>query len=105
LIALDNPPESEILRWLPSIKVKDAPILAVAVFAQVDRLLTLNAEDFTEQVAGVSGVRIQAPREFVNEIRTLYFALNEKRSWLLDQPVGKKSAFHRNRSVVTENLL
>jgi len=52
-------------------EAKDAPILASAILAQVDRLLTLNTKDFTPKVAQAGGVIIQTPSEFVREIRTI----------------------------------
>ena len=33
-------------------------------------------------------------------VSLLYFALNEHRSWLLDQAVGKKPGVHGNYSIV-----
>lgn len=71
LLIVDDPPPTEVERWFPHIEAKDAPILAAAVQAKVDRLLTLNSKDFTPQVAMVSGLTIQPPGEFVREIRAI----------------------------------
>jgi predicted nucleic acid-binding protein len=64
-----NPPLAESARWTAIIEAKDAPILAAAVLANVERLLTLNTKDFTSEVAAQSGLVIQTPAEFVKEIR------------------------------------
>ncbi len=66
----DLPPE-EATRWEAIIEAKDAPILAAAVLAAPDRLLTLNTKDFTPEVAVQSGLIIQTPGDFVQEIRTV----------------------------------
>lgn len=71
LVIVDDSPPIEVERWFPYIEAKDAPILAAAVQAKVDRLLTLNSKDFTPQVATVSGLTIQPPGEFVREIRAI----------------------------------
>lgn len=65
------PADEEVQRWVGVIEAKDAPILAAAVSAQVDRLLTLNSKDFTPEVAAKSGLHILSPGEFVQEIREL----------------------------------
>ena len=65
------PTLEEAARWQMIIEAKDAPIVATAVTAQVDRLLTLNTKDFTPEVAAQSGLRIMTPGEFVQEIRGL----------------------------------
>lgn len=49
----------------------DAPILAAAVLAKVDCLLSLNTKDFTPNVAEQSGLRIQTPAQFVTAIREI----------------------------------
>ena len=64
-----NPPLSESARWTAIIEVKDAPILAAAVLANANRLLSLNTKDFTAEVAAQAGLIIQTPAEFVREIR------------------------------------
>ncbi|HAT14767.1 MAG TPA: hypothetical protein DCS91_15395 [Microcoleaceae bacterium UBA11344] len=58
-------------QWAAIIEAKDTPILAAAVLANVDRLLSLNTKDFTAQVAAQSGLIIQTPAEFVREIREI----------------------------------
>lgn len=65
------PSDEEVQRWVEVIEAKDAPILAAAVSAQVDRLITLNSKDFTPEVAAKSGMHILSPGEFVEEIREL----------------------------------
>lgn len=65
------PSDEEVQRWVEVIEAKDAPILATAVSAQVDRFLTLNSKDFTPEVAAQSGLQIMSPGEFVQEIREL----------------------------------
>ncbi|NWF59640.1 MAG: PIN domain-containing protein [Fischerella sp.] len=66
-----NPPLAESTGWTALIEAKDAPILAAAVLAKVDRLLSLNTKDFTPEVAAQSGIIIQTPAEFVREIREI----------------------------------
>lgn len=64
-----NPPLSESARWIAIIEAKDAPIVAAAVLANVNRLLSLNTKDFTPKVAAQTGLSIQTPAEFVREVR------------------------------------
>ncbi|NKQ37018.1 MAG: PIN domain-containing protein [Chloroflexi bacterium] len=64
-----DPGVDEVRLWEPIIETKDAPILAAAVAANVDRLLTLNTKDFTPEVANQCGLIIQTPGEFIQEIR------------------------------------
>jgi len=71
LIIVDDPPLDESVRWQLYIEAKDAPILAAAIEAKVDRLLSLNTKHFTPKVAEVSGVMIQTPSEFVRDIRSI----------------------------------
>ena len=66
-----DPPPEESLRWSAIIDPKDAPILAVAVQASPDRLLTLNTKDFTAEVAAKSRLTIQTPGDFVKIIRKI----------------------------------
>ncbi|MEW5856460.1 MAG: PIN domain-containing protein [Cyanobacteriota bacterium] len=66
-----NPPLEESAQWTPIIEAKDAPILAAAVLANVDRLLSLNTKDFTQEVAVHSGLIIQTPADFIREIRAI----------------------------------
>lgn len=68
---LPDPPLSESNRWDTIIEAKDAPILAAAFLAKVDRLLSLNTKDFTQEVAIKSGLNIQTPAQFIQEIREL----------------------------------
>lgn len=65
------PTNEDVQRWVKFIEAKDAPILATAVSAQVDRLVTLNSKDFTPEVAAQSGLRILSPAQLVQEIREL----------------------------------
>ena len=69
VVADPSPGETE--RWEHLIETKDAPILTAAVNAAVDRFLTLNPKDFTPNVADQSGLLIQAPGEFVSQLRAL----------------------------------
>lgn len=66
-----DPSLEESSRWASIIEAKDTPILAAAVLANVDRLLSLNTKDFTAEVATQSGLSIQTPAEFVTEIREI----------------------------------
>lgn len=68
---LPDPPPEESARWTAIIEAKDAPILAAAVLASTDRLLSLNTKDFTAEVAAQSGLIIQTPADFVREIRAI----------------------------------
>lgn len=68
---LPDPPLSESERWNTIIEAKDAPILAAAISAKVDRLLSLNTKDFTPEVGIKSGLTIQTPAQFIQEIREL----------------------------------
>lgn len=69
LLVLDNPKYEQYERWLPMIEASDAPILEAAVCASVDYFITLNTKDFTPSVAKVSGLNIQMPGEFIEQIR------------------------------------
>jgi predicted nucleic acid-binding protein len=71
LVIVNDPSPAESEPWLAYIEAKDAPIVAAAVQAKVDRLLTLNSRDFTAQVAQASGLLIQLPRDFVQELRRI----------------------------------
>jgi len=68
---VDDPEPASWHPWHHYIEAKDAPILAAAVSASVDRLLTLNTRDFTQEVAKASGLHIQTPAEFIEEVRGL----------------------------------
>jgi len=69
-----DPPAEESARWEAIIAAKDAPILAAAVLSSADCLLTLDAKDFTPEVAAQSGLTIQTPGDFVQEIRRIVTA-------------------------------
>jgi len=66
-----DPSDADCLPWLGVIELKDVPILAAAVLANVDRLITLNTKDFTPAVAQASGLLIQTPSAFVQDLRRL----------------------------------
>lgn len=69
LTIVPDPTPEETAVWEPIIEAKDAPILAAAVSANADRLITLNSKDFTPEVAEQSGLIIQTPGAFIQEIR------------------------------------
>ncbi len=65
-------PEDEAIRqWVNIIEAKYAPILAATFLARPDRFLTLNTRDFTPEVAAATGLHIQTPGEFIQELRFL----------------------------------
>jgi len=66
-----NPDSEDYAVWETIIEPKDAPILAAAVSAKIDRLLTLNTKDFTQEVAQQSGLNIQTPSDFLQEVRLI----------------------------------
>jgi len=68
-----DPSPEEVIRWQSVIEPKDAPVLAAAVAAKPDHLLTLDVTDFIEatHVVEKSGLRIETPAEFVQAIRAL----------------------------------
>lgn len=68
------PTNEECLRWVDIIELKDTPIVAAAVLAGVDRLVTLNSKDFTSAVAEAIGIPIQSPSQLIQDIRQI---LNE----------------------------
>ena len=68
---MPNPAIADVVKWEKIIEPKDAPILAAALLAQSDRLLSLNTKDFTPNVAKQSGLAIQTPSEFIQEIRSI----------------------------------
>jgi len=55
-----HPPQAESDRWTNIIEAKDAPILAAAVLANIDRLLSLNTKDFTPKVAAQSDQKLDS---------------------------------------------
>jgi predicted nucleic acid-binding protein len=71
LVIVNDPSPAESEPWLAYIEAKDAPVIVAAVQTKVDRLLTLNSRDFTPQVAQASGLLIQLPRDFVQELRRI----------------------------------
>jgi predicted nucleic acid-binding protein len=68
---LPDPTPEQVKPWQDSIEAKDAPILCAAVASHADRFITLNTKDFTPSVAEQSGLTIQTPAEFIEEIRQL----------------------------------
>lgn len=66
-----DPPKNEINKWVSIIEVTDAPILASAILAKVDRLLSLNTKDFNDDVAQASGLIIQTPGAFIQNVRQI----------------------------------
>ena len=55
--------------WEAITEAKDAPILAAAVEAKVDRILSLNTKDFTQEVAEKCGIPVQTPAQFIRDLR------------------------------------
>ena len=68
---LPNPSLEEFSVYIDIIKAKDAPILSAALLAKADRLLSLNTKDFTQKVAERTGITIQTPSEFIQDIRSI----------------------------------
>ena len=68
---VDDPNSVDAAKWESIIEAKDAPIIAAAVLAKVDRILSLNSKDFTQEVAEKCGIPIQLPGQFIQEIRTI----------------------------------
>jgi predicted nucleic acid-binding protein len=70
---VEDPTPKEVKRWAAIIALKDAPILAAAVVARPQRLVTLDVHDFLTNVAVAeeSGLTICTPRELLREIRVL----------------------------------
>ena len=66
-----DPEDDACLQWASIIELKDTPILAAALLADVDRLVTLNTKDFTPAVAQATGLVIQTPGDFMQNIRRL----------------------------------
>jgi predicted nucleic acid-binding protein len=66
-----DPDDEGCARWMGVIEPKDAPILAAAVLAGVDRFVTLNTKDFTPGVGEASGLIIQTPSAFIQDLRRL----------------------------------
>jgi predicted nucleic acid-binding protein len=68
---LPDPTLEQVEPWEDIIEAQDAPILCAAVVGNVDRFITLNTRDFTPDVAQRSGLTLQTPSEFVEELRQL----------------------------------
>lgn len=66
---MDNPEPEAFARWLPIIETSDAPILEAAVSISAGYFITLNTKDFTPAVAAASGLNIQTPGNFIEQIR------------------------------------
>jgi predicted nucleic acid-binding protein len=77
---LPDPTPEQVKPWIELIEAQDAPILCAAVTSSVDRFITLNTKDFTPNVAKQSGLTIQSPAEFVEELRRLITDNLERRS-------------------------
>lgn len=71
LEVVDDPAPQEITRWQTIIEAKDAPILAAALGAKANRILTLNTKDFTPEVALQAGIIVQTPAQFIQNLRDL----------------------------------
>lgn len=65
----EDPSPEQFLRWESIIEAKDAPILEAALQIDSDYFLTLNTKDFTPAVAQASGLVIQTPGAFIQQIR------------------------------------
>jgi predicted nucleic acid-binding protein len=68
---LPDPTPEQVKPWEAIIEAQDAAILCCAVVSGVDRLLTLNTRDFTPNVAERSGLTIQTPAAFIEEVPRL----------------------------------
>ncbi len=68
---LPNPSLEEFSTYINIIEAKDAPILAAALLAKTDRLLSLNTKDFTPEVGDKTGIIIQTPSQFIQDIRSI----------------------------------
>jgi len=67
----EDPTPEQFLRWETIIEAKDAPILEAALQATSAYFLTLNTKDFTPHVAQVSGLTVQTPGEFIQQVREI----------------------------------
>lgn len=63
-----DPPHEHVERWQALIGQTDAPILAAAVQAQPDYLVTGDKRFMAPQVAQESGLRILSPRQLLEEV-------------------------------------
>ena len=68
---VSDPTPDEVIPWIAIIHPSDAPLLCAAVKASVDRFLTLNTRHFTPEVAAMSGLLIQTPAQFMEDVRLL----------------------------------
>ncbi len=68
---LEDPVKKSFSRWFSIIEEKDAPILEAAVQLPADYLLSLNTKDFNSEVAAATGLNIQTPAVFVQNIRDI----------------------------------
>jgi predicted nucleic acid-binding protein len=66
-----DPLPQDIDKYKLIIEPKDAPILASAIAANADRILSLNTKDFNETVSSQCGLMIQTPSQFIQEIRSI----------------------------------
>jgi putative PIN family toxin of toxin-antitoxin system len=63
-----DPAPDEVTRWEQVIHSADAPILAAAIAARPDFLITGNKRHFTSEVATLSGLCIVSPSEFLENL-------------------------------------
>jgi predicted nucleic acid-binding protein len=68
---VDDPLPERYMGWVSIIEEKDAPILAAAVDAQVDYLVTLNTRDFTPEVMNAAGLTVLTPSQFIERVRDI----------------------------------
>ena len=71
VLIVSDPAPVALTPWLTAIEIKDLPILVAALQSQVDCLLTLNPKDFIPRLAQATGLTIQSPGEFIEELRRL----------------------------------
>jgi predicted nucleic acid-binding protein len=69
---VNEPTPGKVAECAEVIEAKDAPILAAAMEAKPDRLVTLNTKHFVvPEVIAFSKLTIQTPGEFMQEIRKI----------------------------------
>ena len=68
---LDDPQRAEFSRWFAMIEEKDAPMLEAAVQVSPNYFLTLNTKDFTPAVGTATGLTIQTPADFIQNVREI----------------------------------
>ena len=71
---VDDPDRADWEPFLDVIEAKDAPILAAAVGAGIDRFVTLNTKDCTAEAEERSGLTVQTPSVFIEELRGIISA-------------------------------